>query len=458
MVTNTRRFNLLSIGQRGVGKTVFLAGSYAELQNATQTNNSRTLRFDCQNAREQKSIEKILNYVAQTAQYPPPTMKVTTFNFSLKRDNFWSDQTLCNFQWWDIPGEICRMSNQEFYNIVSSSHGCCVFIDASELMRNKTYLQEIENIIEIVMGIASLVYLNDFKYAFALIFTKCDQFESGSFDKHQIEEQLQPLTSYLNEMKTNYRLFYSHIPIIRLKGTATLSATGAASALLWLVSELGKIHQVSWLNNLLDWVTRLQATDVKLRQDLQVVDNGSLETLFKPWHPDGNKALATKKTLTVPRNRLLSILIGLGFLGVGGILLVNCISSFQHEPKNLTALRELTALEQKGHFEQAVSLLEKLVQQEPNDLELCLQLARLYEFTGQAAKAEIAYDRVLVMQKNNVNALIGKATMREFQGDIKTAKVLFAQAESAAPKQLKAKVHTIATMTMRSPTHQLSKP
>jgi len=324
--TDAKRFNLLSIGQRGVGKTVFLAGSYAELQTGTQGNacgrsddsraqaqtitSPRTLRFDCQDAQERKSLDRILNYVAQTGQYPPPTMKATNFNFSLKRHSFLSEQTLCSFRWWEIPGEICRMSNQEFYNIVSSSHGCCVFIDASELVRNKAYLQGIEDIVETVMGLASLVYLNNFKYAFALVLTKCDRIESDLFNKQQIElaqgsrwsylqrtleEQLQPLTSYLDGMKINYQLFYSYIPIIRIKGTATLSAAGAANALLWLVSELGKAHKSSWLNTLLDSVTYLRPTDVQLRQELQALENGSLETLFKPWNSHSSKALAIKK-------------------------------------------------------------------------------------------------------------------------------------------------------------------
>lgn len=450
---DTKRFNLLSIGQRGVGKTVFLAGSYAELHADTQTRFDRTLRFDCQDAQEQKNIEQILTYVAETGQYPPPTMKVTEFNFSLKRRGLWGDQTLCHFRWWEIPGEICQMSNQEFHKIVSSSHGCCVFIDAYELMRNNTYLLGLEDILETVMGLASLVYLNDFKYAFALILTKCDQLARNSFDRHQLEEQLQPLTSYLDGMKINYRLFYSHIPVVQVQGAATLSAKGAAEALLWLVWELGKAHKPVWFNNLLDLLTHLRATDSQLQQELQVLDNGSLETLFKPWNSHGKKVLAIKKTLTARRNRLLLTLAITSVLGGSGILLFN-FKQFQHQSKDIVASRELTTLEQRGLFYQAVASMEKLVQEEPHDLELRLQLAQLYQTTGQAAKAEMTYDWILVRQKNNLNALIGKATMREVQGDSKTARTLFAQAENVAPTNLKAKVRTVAEKILQSPTEQ----
>ncbi len=42
-----KTFNLLIIGQRGVGKTVFLAGSYTELHVDSQKEPPRQLWFDC---------------------------------------------------------------------------------------------------------------------------------------------------------------------------------------------------------------------------------------------------------------------------------------------------------------------------------------------------------------------------------------------------------------------------
>jgi len=71
-----------------VGKTVFLAGSYAELHSPTQTDGAQ-LWFDCQDSQAQENIEDILNYIGETGEYPPPTMKVTNFNLSLKRHSLW---------------------------------------------------------------------------------------------------------------------------------------------------------------------------------------------------------------------------------------------------------------------------------------------------------------------------------------------------------------------------------
>ena len=172
--TATKTFTLLSIGQRGVGKTVFLAGSYAELHSGSETKRSGQLWFDYQDTQVQEKIEKLLNYIVQTGQYPPLTIKITDFNFSLKRRSLWGVQTLCHFRWWDIPGESCNLHNSEFNEIVYASQGCCVFIDAYALVYNSGYLQTLEDIIEQVTAIASLVHLNRLRYAFALILTKCD--------------------------------------------------------------------------------------------------------------------------------------------------------------------------------------------------------------------------------------------------------------------------------------------
>lgn len=52
MTNYTKTFNLLSVGQRGVGKTVFLAGSYNELHPANTTKHPQQLWFDCQDSTE----------------------------------------------------------------------------------------------------------------------------------------------------------------------------------------------------------------------------------------------------------------------------------------------------------------------------------------------------------------------------------------------------------------------
>lgn len=236
--TTTKTFSLLSIGQRGVGKTVFLAGSYTELHPDTPSNNPQQLWFDCQDNEVQANLEKITNYVARTGQYPPPTIKITNFNFSLKRQSVLGAKTVCDFRWWDVPGESCNIHNPEFQEMILGSNGCCVFINVHALIEDQDYSRLLEDIFNQVAAIASVVYKYNIQYAFALIFTKCDLLELNSGIKLQIEQSLQPLITYLDTVKATYQTFYSAIPIVSVKGVSSFKATGAANALLWLLSQL----------------------------------------------------------------------------------------------------------------------------------------------------------------------------------------------------------------------------
>lgn len=432
--TATKTFSLLSIGQRGVGKTVFLAGSYAELHSPIQRDGTRRLWFDCQDSQVKEDIEDILSYIRETGQYPPATMKVTDFNFSLKRHTLWRNQTLCNFRWWDIPGELCNINNPNFRTMVLNSHGCCVFIDAYALIHEPSYYQDLEDIIQQVMPIANLVDMNSLRFPFALILTKCDLLEPSLLSRQHFQKYLQPLTSRLDSVSLKYRIFYSNIPIASLTGAAILKAKGAAAPLLWLVWELNKVYKPGFSNNLSTLVSVLTRRS-QLPQD-QV--DGALDHLLKPTDKTFRFIKILGIYLSPSRMQKVLQLTLICFGLVGGVGFLGGIYEYIQHQSNLDTSRR-----------QAVSSVEKLVQEEPESIELRLQLAQLYESTDQVAKAETAYDHVLLRQKNNLKALIGKAMLRNDQGDPKTAKALFVQAEKAASTKFQAEeVRAIAQKTL----------
>ncbi len=239
--TNSKKiYSLLSIGQRGVGKTVFLAGSYAELHPDNQNNNPQQLWFDCQDSDTQKTLENVLSYVARSGEYPPATMKLTNFELSLKQNSQGKTETLCHLRWWDTPGESCKLYNPAFQLMVLQSDGCCVFIDAHGLVSNPN-TDGLEDILQPVKSIAELVYQNGLKHPFALILTKYDLLASEPQIVQLLDERLQPLTSFLDEMKVNYKKFYSEIPIVSSpEGNSTIKPTQASVPVLWLVSEFTK--------------------------------------------------------------------------------------------------------------------------------------------------------------------------------------------------------------------------
>jgi len=410
-------FTLLCIGQRGVGKTVFLAGSYLELYPDNQKDDLEKPWCDCQDNQVQANIEKITSYIAQTGEYPPLTTKFTNFSFSLQHHSAWGTQT-SHLGWWDIPGESCNIEDLQFQSIMASSDACCVLIDAYALMHDSAYPEKLEDIITLVTATASLVSLNDLKYAFALVLTKCDLLKPGLPEQRQIEERLQPLIGKLNAMKANYQTFYSFIPIVQTAGAATLQPKGTAAAFLWLAQQLSQQRSSS-------------------AEACEIAETAKQKQLILP-----NLLLRAQKNL-------LLVLTVVAAIGVTGLSLWQ-YQKFRSEQYNLAALNDLSTLRQHGQFNQALPLVEKLVQQQPERLDLRLQLADLYELTGQVSKAEAAYDKVLTQQKKNLKALIGKAVLRRAQGDNKAASLLLAQAEAAAPASFKVKVRHVADKILTS--------
>jgi len=79
---------------------------------------------------------------------------------------------------------------------------------------------------------------------------------------------------------------------------------------------------------------------------------------------------------------------------------------------------------------------------------LRLQLAQLYENTGQIAKAETEYEQILLRQKNNLKALVGKSSAASCQGDTKTASPVYAGRESCFQIQVE-EVRAAAQKTLQ---------
>lgn len=436
-----KALNLLSIGERGVGKTVFLVGSYTESNSSYAGDQPKRLWFDCQDQEAHENIQGVMNYIAQTGQYPPPTMKISGFNFSLKQQRFWGTQTLCYFRWWDMPGEICDMQNRDFQSMILSSQGCSVFINAYGLIHDPTYLESVKDIIELVTAIASLIKHHNLQYPIALIFTQCDRLEAGPLGQLQIEKCLEPLIIRLENARTNYRRFYSSIPIVRTDGMPVLRATGSADALVWITSELCK------------------ARSVQSGQDL--ASSLSQGTSLDKFVPTARRPAFTLGLITAGVVGLLTV----------GLALTTILSNQQpqqakatqqtvqdhqevlkKDPNNLNSLISVyDHYLETGQPAKAVPLLEKIVAQKPNTLDLQFNLADLYELTGDKQQAEDTYDTILTQQPQDIKAMVGKAILRGEAGDLQTAQSLFQQAENIAQSsEAKGKIKEIATQTLQT--------
>ena len=437
-------YNLLSLGERGVGKTVFLVGSYAELNSVSdidpdlELNLSPSLWFECQYNPEKELLESILNYVSQTGHYPPPTLKITDFHFAFKQRKRWGVKSLCYFRWWDIPGEYCNFENPYYQTMVLNSHSCCVFINADRLVHDASYIQSLETITKQVVSLARLIDRTAIPYAFALIFTQCDQLPPGAIGQLQIEEKIQGLVTALESVSAKYQRFYTGIPIVEREGVFKLQSNGVSSAFLWLVAELYKKKSFG--------------VDKSLEASLQdKTDSQKLLPTFSPkllWGLGGIAAL---------------IILGLGwnfFLKQPNSNPTPTASSagntdqqvekyeklLKENPKNMDTLVALANLYlEQGQLEKAIPVLEKIAIIQPNNLDWQFNLAKLYELSDQTDKAEKIYDQMLSKNPKEFKALVGKAMLRQAKGDFQTANSLFKIAEDVAPSpDLKKKIRELS--------------
>jgi GTP-binding protein EngB required for normal cell division len=259
-----RTFTLLSIGQRGVGKTVFLAGSYVQLYNSQDR--TQPLWFECKDSASFANIEKLLEYMARTGQYPPATLAINQFHFNLKRRTVFGPRTLCHFRWQDVPGEICNYDNPIHKQLVWQSHGCCLFLDAPALLRQKEYVESTAEAWEQVQAYAYLTSMNRLSYPFAIILTKCDLLKPEQLQR-PLDQALRPLTAELRRLRADWKVFRSSVILQRANGRPGISieATGP-EPLVWLVSEIARSQRVGWFGELRDWWSDLFATSSSLSE------------------------------------------------------------------------------------------------------------------------------------------------------------------------------------------------
>lgn len=230
-------YNILSIGFRGAGKTVFLAGSYISLNFNRKKARLHQEWLDCQDTESRQKMEQLLTYITQTRQYPPPTLKVTDFNFSVKTRTLCGVRTRCYLHWWDIPGELCQPDNADLQLLLFSSHACCLLIDAPAFVQDRSYQQKIKTVMAQLTQFLPQSQANRPNFPLAVILTKYDLLQSER-SRGRLKQQLQPFVQELRSQQINSHGFTSAIPIISFGASVTLHPQGTSAPFRWLISEL----------------------------------------------------------------------------------------------------------------------------------------------------------------------------------------------------------------------------
>jgi Double-GTPase 2 len=226
-------YTVLSIGQRGAGKTVFLAGCYQAFKNKHNHPNQYYISWQGEPQESAEDIEKVLSYVAKTGQYPPATLKISNFDFNLKKNSGDQPEKIAAIRWWDVPGESCQIYNLAFINMAMHADACLLFLDASSLLdeepKNNQYLNIFKALVEIIQH-------NKQQFNLGIIITKCDLVISHKKLWQSLHSKVQELEKNLQETQVNYQFFYSTVLIDSQAGT--LQANQAIDSMSWLFSQI----------------------------------------------------------------------------------------------------------------------------------------------------------------------------------------------------------------------------
>lgn len=271
-----KTLSLLSIGHRGVGKTVFLAASYVELEKELPS--KRWFGFDFDDELSRRNIGSLLASIEQTGAYPPPTPTVSDFTLRL---NLGPPPialgTLCRFRWQDIPGELCVQWNQQFRNIVMAAHGCCLFFDASVLADAEDYLEMYSGIVEQAMAIAVLVRNNRMVMPFMVVLTKYDLLANKTGAQSRMQGRLDELIGSLVALVPSCRILCCQAPIEHLGDRYQLRPSGCAEALIWIMQKTWQAHVGAWP---LQWAGVLRALGPQSTRETNSLAPGLLEQLL----------------------------------------------------------------------------------------------------------------------------------------------------------------------------------
>ncbi|ABW29312.1 TRAFAC clade GTPase domain-containing protein [Acaryochloris marina] len=237
-----KTYNILSIGFRGAGKTVFLAGSYTSLHFNRKKARLHQEWLDCQDAESHEKMNQLLDFITQSRQYPPPTLKATEFNFSVKTRTLCGVKTRCHLHWWDIPGEFCQPNNADLQLLLFSSHACCLLIDAPAFVNDRPYQQKVKSVLQQLANFLPQSQANRPNYPLAVILTKFDLLQT-ELSRGQLKQQLQPFVQDLRSHQINAHGFTSAIPLISFGASVTLHPQGTGAPFRWLITELNKTEQ-----------------------------------------------------------------------------------------------------------------------------------------------------------------------------------------------------------------------
>lgn len=230
------RYRFLSIGQRGVGKTVFLTACY--LNAHRDQNQQREFWLEDGHAAARTLLDNVLMYVADHRRYPPATLKVTPIDFVLKQQRQWGQETLGQVQWWDIPGELCHLQHPEFVELLGQADGICLFVEALPVVQNADNPQALDRQFQPLLTLVDALVSEPRLLPLAIVVTKCDQLAPHPLAWQRLQKGLHALRLPLETAGLPHQFFYSEIPLAEKEGVVQLRLNRAGTPIFWLFARI----------------------------------------------------------------------------------------------------------------------------------------------------------------------------------------------------------------------------
>jgi len=254
-------FSFQLIGQRGVGKTVFLAAMGAHIEQFDE------IGLKSADPQTERQLAQVLQFIRTRGIYPPATDRTIPFNFDLYRGR----RRICRFRWEDLPGETCQLWDEGFNRSTKRSSGGLLFVDGHALLNDPGYRRNLDELTELLLPIVNLVKLNGLHYPLALVLTKCDLIAPLTPElKDVLRQRLSPVRRCLERHRSRYEIFYSSLALVNdgPGRPARLVVGDGQSALLWLIEEIQSRRQLPALARLSRWLGLGRRTPPGLLQQI----------------------------------------------------------------------------------------------------------------------------------------------------------------------------------------------
>ena len=319
------QYRFLSIGQRGVGKTVFLTACYLDCHRDQKQ--QRELWLEDSNIQVRKLLDNVLVYIAKNRVYPPATLKITPLDLVLQQRCQWGQEVLGWVQWWDIPGELCHLHQPEFADLLQQADGVCLFLEAAPIVQNADNLNALNQQFQPLLSILESLVYQQRPLPLAIILTKCDQLAAHPLVWQRLQKGLHFFDIKLATSSLPYKVFYSEIPIVEKDGIFQLQLKRVSTPIFWLYS---KIYQQRQPEN-------LQEKDVFYRP-----------TPLPRWIPSlWRNKLGNLFTQTPQWGLFLGLLVIMGILST---VLVSGLSLLQNRSPSLANPATVESLRSPGEF------------------------------------------------------------------------------------------------------------